>query len=141
VEQNIGLRMEHINMNRDRYLIDDEQLYRITHYKDMFELNANEIKALCDDEKSDIVYGFELGQIFSNLRKCFIEMMQLEREIQLQRVKDEDEEKEIDPEIEAREFCTEKLKVVNTLLSSDYKTGFQEGIEKYLTEKLIKKLE
>lgn len=37
-------------------------------------------------------------------------------------------------EKESIEFTEKKLKSVNTLLSEDYKTGFKECIEKYLTE-------
>jgi hypothetical protein len=66
------------------YLITQEQIEKIEHYKRMFELNADLIKDLCNDEKDDIVYGFELGKIHSHLRDSFIHMMELEREIRNQ---------------------------------------------------------
>ena len=71
-------------MKNENYHITKEQLEQIEHYKLMFELNAELIKELCDCEKDDIVYGFELGKIHSNLRQCFINMMELESEIREQ---------------------------------------------------------
>jgi hypothetical protein len=62
---------------------------QIEHYKRMFELNADLVKNLCNSEKDDIVYGFELGKMHSHLRDCFIEMMELENEIKSQKVFDE----------------------------------------------------
>jgi hypothetical protein len=66
------------------YLITQEQLEQIEHYKRMFELNAELIQELCHNEKDDIVYGFELGKMHSHLRQCFIDMMELEDEIRNQ---------------------------------------------------------
>ena len=63
------------------YLITQEQLDKIEHYTRMFEHNADLIQNLCSDEKDDIVYGFTLGEIHSHLRKCFIDMIELEQEI------------------------------------------------------------
>ena len=37
------------------YLITQEQLELIEHYKRMFELNADLIKDLCNSEKDDVV--------------------------------------------------------------------------------------
>ena len=64
-----------------QYLITQEQLEQIGHYKTMFEFNADLINHLCSSEKDDIVYGFELGKMHSHLRQCFMDMMQLEDEI------------------------------------------------------------
>ena len=72
-----------------KYLITQEQLEQIEHYKRMFELNADLVKDLCNSEKDDVVYGFELGKMHSHLRDCFIEMMDLENEIINQKVVDE----------------------------------------------------
>ena len=72
-----------------KYLITQEQLEQIEHYERMFELNANLVRDLCNSEKDDIVYGFELGKMHSHLRDCFIEMMDLENEIINQKVVDE----------------------------------------------------
>lgn len=60
-----------------QYLIDQEQLEEIIHYKDMFQLNSQYIKELCSSEKHDIVYGYELGKMYSHLSDCFLEMMDL----------------------------------------------------------------
>lgn len=69
-----------------KYIINEEQLEEIEHYKRMFELNADKINNLCNSEKDDIVYGFELGQMHSHLRDCFIRMMDLEEAIRKQEV-------------------------------------------------------
>ena len=50
----------------------------------MFSVNADEIKELCNTERFDIVYGFELGQMYSHLKNCYIEMIELEDEIKKQ---------------------------------------------------------
>lgn len=72
-----------------KYFITQEQLENIEHYKRMFELNADYIKDLCNGEKDDIVYGFELGRMHSHLRDCFMNMMDLENEIRNQKIVDE----------------------------------------------------
>lgn len=72
-----------------KYLITQEQLELIEHYKRMFELNAETVQQLCNSEKDDIVYGFELGKMHSHLRDCFTEMMELESEIRNQKAVDE----------------------------------------------------
>jgi hypothetical protein len=72
-----------------KYLITQEQLEQIEHYKRMFELNADLVRDLCNSEKDDVVYGFELGKMHSHLRDCFMEMMQLESEIINQKAVDE----------------------------------------------------
>lgn len=66
------------------YLITQEQIEKIEHYKRMFEVNADLVRELCSEEKDDVVYGFELGKMHSHLRQCFIEMMELESEIKSQ---------------------------------------------------------
>ena len=59
------------------YSITHEQLEQIEHFKNMFDTHADLIQDLCKNEKDDIVYGFELGRIHSNLRDCFIDMKDL----------------------------------------------------------------
>ena len=76
-----------------KYLITQEQLEAIEHYKRMFEMNADLVRDLCNSEKDDVVYGFELGKMHSHLRGCFINMMELESEIRNQKVNDEAESK------------------------------------------------
>ena len=64
-----------------KYLITQEQLEQIEHFKRMFAHNADLIQDLCSGEKDDVVYGFALGEIHSHLRQCFMDMMELEGEI------------------------------------------------------------
>lgn len=66
------------------YLITQGQLEQIEHFKRMFEQNSESIKELCSGEKEDIVYGFELGKMYSYQRQFFLEMMQLEEQIRSQ---------------------------------------------------------
>jgi len=75
------------SLSNVRYYITEEQLEAIAHYKRMFEANADELKGLCKSEQSDIVYGFELGQMYSHLRECFFEMIELEENIKKQQIK------------------------------------------------------
>lgn len=75
-------------MKNGNYYITQEQLETIEHYKRMFELNAATIQQLCNSEKDDVVYGFELGKVHSHLRDCFINMMELEDEIRKQQITD-----------------------------------------------------
>lgn len=73
-------------MENGNYYITQEQLETIEHYKRMFELNAETIQQLCNSEKDDVVYGFELGKMYSHLRDCFVNMMELEDEIRRQQI-------------------------------------------------------
>jgi hypothetical protein len=66
------------------YLITQEQIEKLEHFKKMFEFNAQLVQDLCSGERDDIVYGFELGRMHSHLRQCFIDMMELESEIRNQ---------------------------------------------------------
>ena len=68
-------------MSKREYLIDDEDLRLLNHYKEMFNLNSERVQELCNGEKDDIVYGFELGNMYSHLRDCFMEMIELTDEI------------------------------------------------------------
>jgi hypothetical protein len=74
-------------MSAKNYYITPDQLEVISHHKMMFELNAELINDICRSEKDDIVYGFELGKMFSHFRNCFISMMELEDEITKQQLK------------------------------------------------------
>jgi len=68
------------------YKLKSKQLETISHYKRMFRLEADNIQDLCSSEKDDVVYGFELGKIYSHLEKCFFEMGDLEDEIKNQEI-------------------------------------------------------
>ena len=74
-------------MEEKKYFITREQLETIEHFRNMFSVNADEIKELCNTERFDIVYGFELGQMYSHLRECFFEMIELEENIKKQQIK------------------------------------------------------
>mgnify|MGYP000300027555 CR=1 FL=1 len=117
-----------------QYIITQEQLDSIEHYKRMFEVNASYINDLCSSEKEDIVYGFELGQRYTHLRECFMAMMELESEIRKQEFVEKASEipEIIDPEEQSIKFTNNNLRAVSTLLSVDYRTGFKEGVEKYI---------
>lgn len=71
-------------MEEKKYFITEEQLETIKHYGEMFSRNADRIQELCNTEQFDIVYGFELGQMYSHLKDCFINMSDLEDEIKKQ---------------------------------------------------------
>lgn len=77
-------------MKNIKYYITEEQLDTIEHHKRMFELDAENIRQLCNSEKDDVVYGFELGKMHSHLRECFISMMELEDEIKNQQINDKE---------------------------------------------------
>jgi hypothetical protein len=72
-----------------KYLITQEQFEQIQHYMRMFQLNSELISDICSSEKDDVVYGFELGKMYSNLRDCFVEMMELEGKIRNQEFNEE----------------------------------------------------
>ena len=81
--------LRNYNKMEQKYLITQEQLEIIEHHKRMFSYNADLLRDLCNEEKDDIVYGFELGMMHSHLRDCFVKMMELESEIRNQKVTDE----------------------------------------------------
>ena len=73
------------NMKQEtKYYITQEQLEDIEYFKRMFEYNADLIQILCSSEKDEIVYGFELGQRYRDLRECYMKMMKLESDIRIQ---------------------------------------------------------
>ncbi len=74
---------------KKEYRITEDQLETINHYKKMFDINSDRIQELCNSEKDDIVYGFELGMIYSHLRECFMEMGKLEDKIKRQTIENE----------------------------------------------------
>lgn len=64
------------------YKITGEQLEQISHFTRMFVLNAERVAKLASSEKDEIVYGFTLGEIHTHLRECFMDMTELENEIE-----------------------------------------------------------
>jgi hypothetical protein len=67
------------------YQITEEQYETILHTTKTLEFTADTIKDLCNGEKDDIVYGFELGQIFRNLRNWLPELLELEENLNRQK--------------------------------------------------------
>ena len=49
----------------------------------MIDFNADIIKDLCNSEKENIFYGFELGKIHSHLKQCHLEMTETIKMIKL----------------------------------------------------------
>ena len=68
-------------MSKDKINITVEQLKTIEHYQRMFRVNSEKIQELCSEEQDDVVYGFELGKMYSHLEECFMGMMELTDEI------------------------------------------------------------
>tara|TARA_R110000823_G_scaffold221878_1_gene350295 strand:- start:784 stop:1002 length:219 start_codon:yes stop_codon:yes gene_type:complete len=58
-----------------------EQLETIEHYQRMFRHNSEKIQELCSEEQDNVVYGFELGKMYSHLEECFMGMMKLTQDI------------------------------------------------------------
>tara|TARA_R110000868_G_scaffold176916_5_gene415000 strand:+ start:11000 stop:11215 length:216 start_codon:yes stop_codon:yes gene_type:complete len=56
------------------YKITPEQFRDLQHYNRMFEHHADGVSQLCDEERSDIEYGFTLGKLHSNLRDHYLDM-------------------------------------------------------------------
>lgn len=74
------------------YGITYEQLQDLEHYKRMFEHNAETIKELCNSEKDDIIYGFELGQLYKSQRDYYIAMYDLCDQIRNQKITNSNDE-------------------------------------------------
>ena len=68
-------------MNKNKIYITNKQLEDIEHYQRMFRLNSETIQSLCSEEQDDVVYGFELGKIYSHLEECFMDMVTLTNDI------------------------------------------------------------
>lgn len=67
--------------DKKRYVVTHEQLRNLEHFQNMFDRISMEIRELCESEKSDIEYGFELGRIYSNSRSHYLEMMSVVNDI------------------------------------------------------------
>jgi hypothetical protein len=71
------------------YHITHEQLRDLGHYEWMFDSTSEQVKELCNQERSDIEYGFELGRLHSTLRTQYLNMMSLLNTIRKQTIEDE----------------------------------------------------
>lgn len=60
-----------MNENKD-YKLTNDQFCEIDHLKRMIDLNASRIKTLCNSDLTEMQYGFELGQIYSNLNQLVV---------------------------------------------------------------------
>ena len=90
VEKEFVLYKQALTLMADKkYEITQSQLFQLQHFKRMFELAADDIKTLCAEERADIVYGFRLGEVHSNLRQHYIHFMELEDKIYRQEIKNE----------------------------------------------------
>ena len=68
-------------MANKKYEITQEQLFQLQHLKQRFSLTASQVQNLCHKEHNDIVQGFELGKIYSDLMLYFTKFDQLEDDI------------------------------------------------------------
>jgi len=70
----------------NKYYVTQEQLADIEHYRRMFDYTADQILDLCNGEKDDVVYGFELGRVYSHLKDHFMNMFELTNTIRDQKI-------------------------------------------------------
>ena len=63
------------------YIVNQDQFERLRFFQEMFRGNADILKDLCNSEKSDIEYGFALGQSYNILRTHYHDLTELLDEI------------------------------------------------------------
>lgn len=68
------------------YKITEKQLGDFEHIQSLVNDNAETLRTLCKQERSDIEYGFELGNMYSHFKKLYIEMDNLISDIYQQTV-------------------------------------------------------
>lgn len=68
-------------MTDKKYYVTQEQLEALSHLTSIFDAQAEYIHNLCSEERDDVVYGFELGKIYSAMREHFIESNELVRQL------------------------------------------------------------
>lgn len=69
-----------------KYYITEDQLRAIYNYQGIFRDNADSLKDLCNTEKSDIQYGFQLGINYMNLSNSCLGMLELHDQIESQNI-------------------------------------------------------
>lgn len=74
-----------------KYFIKSEQLRELRHYQDIFIRYRDSIDELCREERDDIVYGFNLGQMYNRLHDLWVDMGDFLDDIDNQRIPDSDE--------------------------------------------------
>lgn len=62
---------------KNEYKLTGSDLEELEHYKRQFDIVSDNLKELCNEEKSDITYGFELGYLHKHLRDCFFGMEEI----------------------------------------------------------------
>lgn len=68
-------------MSKKEYKITEEHLYSIKRLNEIIRHQSDAIIGLCKEERPDIVYGFELGNIYSSLTEGLGIVMELYEEI------------------------------------------------------------
>jgi len=103
--------------------ITKEQFKDLEHLAEMFNHNAEEIRNLCSTEKSDINYGFELGQMYKHLKECYHNMNNIISEFPLS------EEETFTKDVILRKYDT----YLNIPSESDFcKKDISEELENYI---------
>ena len=68
-------------MQDKKYYITHEQYQLIEYFRDMFLFAAEELKEICESEKPDIRYGFEIGKLYVDLKKWQDDISKMAEEI------------------------------------------------------------
>lgn len=68
------------------YKITKKQIEHFEHFISMINYNAENLRTVCNQERSDIEYGFELGNMHSHFKQLYVEMSNLITTIYLQEV-------------------------------------------------------
>lgn len=68
------------------HYITEEQFNQIKRAKEQFDLCSERLLNICSLESPDIHYGFMMGQTYAQMRDMFIEMMDLQFEIEKQKI-------------------------------------------------------
>ena len=55
------------------YKITEKQIEVFQHIQSMVNENAENLRVLCNQERSDIEYGFELGNMYSHFKQLYVE--------------------------------------------------------------------
>jgi hypothetical protein len=64
------------------HTITKDQLRRFNHYAESLDSVADLIRELCSSEKDDIVYGYELGKLYYNLKEYVQGIRELKYDIE-----------------------------------------------------------
>lgn len=70
-----SLKEKHYIITRDQFNIICNLIYRIEGYKES-------IQDLCSSKKPDIFYGFKLGEIYENISDIYVDLENLQGDIE-----------------------------------------------------------